>query len=177
MSLARLQRAMNFETVDLEANRSGKLSERQREAYRPPEFNPLVLWVLGGHAAVILLLLGSIAVLTGSRAMWTVLVIVMMLALLPFVLLRNEGNIQPALRADVARGKVAKVCGYVVPQERKSRGVSTFHLSVAGITLRLTRKQTEGFVSGQPYCLYYLPDSRTLLTAEPTTDQLLAESA
>jgi hypothetical protein len=161
-----LQTTLKFTVDDLKANRDGRVSKRQFDKYKPPEINKMAIWVLLGHGLVIGGILGAIAVATGETAMWLVFGIVVAAAFLPFVLLNNEGNLAPALRGDVLGGKVAKTCGIVVLTQEQGRD-TRFDLYVDGVTLKISRSQAAAFVHGEGYCVYYLPNSLTLLSAEP----------
>jgi hypothetical protein len=161
-----LQTLLKFTADDLKANREGRISSKQFEKYKPAEVNRLAVYVILGHVLVIGGILGAIAIAVGKWEMWIVFAIVVGAALLPFVLLQNEGNIKPALRGDVKAGKVAKACGIVILTERKGRSVY-YDLYVDGVTLQISANQAEAFVHGDSYCVYYFPHSLMLLTAEP----------
>ena len=111
-----LQRALKFTDDDLASNRDGRMSAAQREAWKPPKPNQLAVMVIAGHVLLITGLLGVIAIVTGKAALWVVVFIVAGLSLLPFVLMQNEGNIRPALRNDIAQGKVSCSCGIAILQ-------------------------------------------------------------
>lgn len=165
--MLQLQRILKFDTDDLKINREGKISEAQHDKHKPAEVSKLALYVIGGHAILIGGLLGAIALITGEVAMWIVLAIVLGLGLLPFVLMTNEGDINPALRGDVQNGFVKKACGITIITKTTNNNVSTYELYVDGLTLKLTTNQASAFVSEEIYCVYYLPLSKTLLSAEP----------
>lgn len=161
-----LQTILKFNADDLKANRDGHVSTKQFEKYKPAEVNRLAVFVIMGHVLVIGGILGAIALFTGKAAMWIVFGIVVAAALLPFVLLQNEGNIKPALRGDVKVGKVMKACGIVILTERKGRQIY-YDLYVDGVTLQISATQAAAFVHEDSYCIYYLPRSLMLLSAEP----------
>ncbi|MEL6526358.1 MAG: hypothetical protein AAFQ07_11680 [Chloroflexota bacterium] len=171
MQLMTLQRNLNFTTDDLKANREGAVSDAQRERHQPAEVSKLAHYVILGHAVVIAGILGAIAIATGELAMWIVLGIVFAAGLLPFVLMQNEANIRPTVKADLERGKVKKVCGraFITSETSQSRG-TRYELIISDLKLRLTAKQAGAFVNEGMYCIYYLPLSQMLLSAEPTTE-------
>jgi hypothetical protein len=160
-----LERSLKFTQEDLAMNREGRMSPAQRAAWKPPRPNQLAVMVIGGHVLLIGGLLGLIALITGKAALWIVVLIVVGLTLLPFVLMQNEGNIRPALRNDVAQGKVACACGIAILQRRQGRQIS-YDLSVGGVTVSLTAAQAGAFRNQEQYCIYYLPHSLTLVSAE-----------
>jgi hypothetical protein len=161
-----LQTTLKFTADDLKSNRDGRVSKRQFEKYKPPEINKMAIYVLLGHGVLIGGILGAIAIATGETAMWIVFAIVVAAAFLPFVLLNNEGNLTPVVRGDVLAGVVEKTCGIVILTEHSGREIY-YELYIDSITLKISRSQAAAFVHGDSYCIYYLPKSRTLLTAEP----------
>lgn len=160
-----LERSLKFTPEDLAMNREGRMSPAQRAAWKPPRPNQLAVMVIGGHVILIGGLLGLIAIVTGESALWLVVLIVVGLTLLPFVLMQNEGNIRPALRNDIAQGKVASACGIAILQRKQGRQVS-YDLSIGGVTVSLTPAQATAFRDREQYCIYYLPHSLMLVSAE-----------
>lgn len=160
-----LQRLLKFTEEDLAANRDGRMSAAQRTAWKPVQPNQLAVMVIAGHVLVIGGLLGVIAMVTGKAALWIVVVFVAGLSLLPFVLLRNEGDLRPALRNDIAQGKVLCSCGIAILQRKQAR-TPYYELTVSGVSVRLTPAQAKAFQHEENYCIYYLPHSLTLVAAE-----------
>ncbi|MEM9953728.1 MAG: hypothetical protein AAF846_19115 [Chloroflexota bacterium] len=167
MQHLQLQRTLNFTVDDLRANQEGRISEAQFEKHKPPEVSKLALYVILGHAIVIIGLLGAIAIVAQRPAMWIVVGVVVALGLLPFLVMNNEGNINPTLRGDVQKGKVKKACGIAIITKNQGRTATSYELYIDGITLKLTANQAGAFISERDYCVYYLPLSLTLLSAEP----------
>jgi len=163
MRQQQLQRTLKFTEDDLNANRSGRLSDAQRERLEPPKVNRLVTMVIVGHMALIGGILGLIALLTGEAILWLVLLIVLGMAALPFVMMQNEGNLRPVLKADILRGKVASSSGAVFLEPRSNRRVD---LLIDGIAVEMSPRQAGAFQHGGEYTVYYLPQSKRLLTAE-----------
>ena len=170
MQHLQLQRTLKFTTEDLQANREGQISDAQHQKYKPPEFSKLALGIIAGHAVLIVGLLGAIALISGKPAMWIVVGIVLALGLLPFLLLNNEGNINPTLRGDIKHGVVKKTCGIAIITEKKLRNRVVYELYINGVTLKLSSAKAAGFINEQDYCVYYLPLSKTVLSAEPYQD-------
>ncbi|MGB7339117.1 MAG: hypothetical protein WBC91_09520 [Phototrophicaceae bacterium] len=168
MQHLQLQRILNFNVDDLRANREGKISEAQHDKHKPPEVSKLALYVIFGHAIVIVGLLGAIAIISARPAMWVVVGVVLALGLLPFLIMNNEGNLNPTLRGDVQKGRVEKVCGIAFITQNKDRNnISSYELYIDGMTFKVTSSQASAFIHEQDYCIYYLPLSKTLLSAEP----------
>lgn len=168
-----LQTAFQFTPEDLKINRDGQLSaaQAQRYAVQAPKVSKLALIVVAVHALLIGGILGAIALATGKTALWIVLGIVLMLGLVPFVFMQNEANINPTLRGDLAKGRVQQACGIAILKEQRGRNNSIkYQVYVDGVTLALTSKQASAFIHEERYCVYYLPLSLTLLSAEPMRD-------
>lgn len=167
MNHLQLQRTLQFSIDDLRENREGRMSEKQREKFKPPEMSKLAFWVLLGHAGLIATILGAIAIWTNSIAAWIVLFVVTGMGLFPFLMMRNEGNINPLLRGDYESGRVKQACGIVILTEKKGRKVY-FELYIDGVTLKISAKEAAAFTNEEVYCVYYLPRSLKLMSAEPT---------
>ncbi|MCA9915814.1 MAG: hypothetical protein KC496_20810 [Anaerolineae bacterium] len=167
MNQQQLQRVLNVTDADLAANREGRLSDAQQQRMQPPKVNRLVLYVILGHLLLIGGLLGTIALVTGEAILWLVLLIVVGLGAFPFITMQNEGNIKPALKGDVLGGKVRSTSGFVFIETRGSRRVD---LKVNGKIIEATPRQAVAFQNGNEYTLYYLPQSRVLISAEVLTD-------
>lgn len=166
-----LQQALKFTTNDLKANRDGRISDAQAKKYELPKVSNLAMMVIMGHALVIGSILAAIAIATAKPAMWIVLGIVMAMGILPFVLVHNEGNINPTLRGDVKSGKVKKVCGMVILDPLKNAKKNRVELYIDGMTFSLSNAKGTAFINEEAYCIYYFPLSRTILTAEPYREE------
>lgn len=160
---ARLAKALKFSQEDLDANRSGRISAAQRAAYKPPVVASIAQWVLLGHFVLLAGIFGVIAIFTHTPAMWLILLLVCGLAGLPFFVARNEFLARPVLQDDIARGKVARACGLALLTHEGTR----YTLVVEGIAFNVPLKVWSAFQASAGYCVYYLPNSRVLLTAEP----------
>lgn len=166
MSHLQLQRTLQFSVDELRENREGRMSEKQREKIKPPEVNKLVIGVMLGHALLIGGLLGAIAIITHSFAAWVVLGIVLAFALFPFLVMQNEGNISPLLRGDYESGRVKQACGMLILSQKKGRNIY-YELYIDGVTLKISAKEATAFINEEMYCVYYLPRSLKLVSAEP----------
>jgi hypothetical protein len=159
----RLASALKFTPEDLEANRNGRMSEAQRKPYAVPQVSRIAIYVILGHALLLVGIFGAIAIVVNEPALWGILLLVAGLALLPFFVSRNEFLRRPVVQDDVNRGKVARVCGVVeLPMEN-----NRYHLHIEGKQFRnLTLKVWGAFRPNQAYCIYYLPQSSIILSAE-----------
>jgi len=166
MSRLELMRNLKFDTEDLRTNRDGKISPTQRERFQPPKLNPVIMLTMLAHLGLVGGIIAVLAILTGSKALWFVLILVTILTLMPFGWMQEAHRVRPVVMSDVNRGKVVKSCGIVILRENKGR-TTTFDLLVDGVALAITPSEAAAFRNENRYCVYYLPESKTLLSAEP----------
>jgi len=164
-----LIRAMKFKLADLDANREGKLSEHQLELYGPPKFSGVVIAVILGHMLLVGGLLGGIAIIAQVPALFIIMIAVLGLSGLPFMLMGKQGGGRPVFANDVARGRVDTICGYVLLQAEPE--AQKYTLMIEGEVFKISKNAFSGFVHQRPYCLYYLPDSKVILSAEAMQDE------
>ena len=166
MSQLHLMQSLKFTTEDLQANRENRISAAQRENFTPDKMNPIVVMVFMGHLLVIVGILVAIAIITKAWAMWIVVVIVTILMGAPFGFVQQKGQMRPIVQDDLVKGVVAQACGTVFLEEKHGRKPYV-ELTVEGVTLELEPKQATYFLHEGTYCVYYLPGSLTILSAEP----------
>jgi hypothetical protein len=160
---SRLVTSLKFNPSDLPYNQEGRLSPAQRKQFAPPKLSPLALYVVLGHAVLLVGVFGGIAIVVNQPIMWFILLIVGALGLMPFGMMRNEGVGRPLLQQDLSSGVVEKVCGKI---NIKFDG-KKYHLLIDTIEFNnVTRKIAGGFTHEKDYCVYYLPKSKTILSAE-----------
>lgn len=167
MSQLHLMQSLNFTTDDLNANREHKMSSAQREYFTPKKMNPFVTAVFYGHLALIVGIFAVMAILTGSMAMWWITLLVGLLLYAPFTYAKAQNRMRPALQDDLAKGVVTEARGYVFLEEKMERKKPYIELTVDGVTFKLKPKRAAHFRHEGEYCVYYLPGSKTLLSAEP----------
>jgi len=162
----RLASALKFSEDDLERNRSGRISDAQRARFTPPPVSRIAIYVVLGHAVLLVGVLGGIAMVVNEPALWVILLIVGALAMLPFFAARSEFVRRPLVQDDVNRGRVASVCGVVELPAEDNR----YHIRVDGVEFRsVTLKVWGAFSPQRAYCIYYLPQTRIILSAEEMT--------
>jgi hypothetical protein len=167
MSQHYLMQTLKFTDADLKANRAGQISAAQRERYTPPKPTPLVMGVVLAHIAAVGGLLAILAIVTKSAVLWVIFVVVVVTLMTPIGMMQQGGILpRPVLRQDIASGKVAKACGMVILQPQQSLK-PYYELTVAGVTMEIEPAIAAQFKENEIYCVYYLPGSRTLLSAEP----------
>lgn len=163
-----LQRVLSFDEADLECNRAGTMSERQKQRIKRGAVGSLVvtavacgllIWVLTLPAATFVrpLLLKT---LYGG--------ILGLIAILSLVVYRRD--------TAVARlGTVARASG--TPSIEKRRAIH--RMTVDGQELWLSRPVERVLESGDAFHFYYATNSPVLLSAEPisspTPDQISSE--
>lgn len=159
----RLARALKFTAADLEMNRQGRVSAAQRQPHATPALSQIAVYVILGHAALLVALLGIIAIVANQPILWLVLIIVGGMALMPFFLTRSEFFSRPVVQDDLNRGKVAQVRGVAHLTMEDKR----YHLRIGTQEFRnVSLKVWGAFQQDRAYCVYYLPRSGVILSAE-----------
>jgi hypothetical protein len=159
----RLARALKFSAADLEMNRQGRVSAAQRQPRAAPQVSQIAVYVILGHAALLVGLLGAIAVIANQPALWLVLAIVGVMALMPLFLARAEFLSRPVVQDDLNRGVVAQTCGTAHLTQEGQR----YHLRVGSEEFpNVSLKVWGAFRQNERYCVYYLPRSKVILSAE-----------
>jgi hypothetical protein len=159
----RLARALKFTAADLEMNRQGRVSAAQRQPHAALQISQIAVYVILGHAVLLVGLLGAIAVIASQPALWLVLAIVGVMALMPLFLARAEFLSRPVVQDDLNRGVVAQACGAAHLTQEGQR----YHLRVGGEEFpNVSLKVWGAFRQNASYCVYYLPRSKVILSAE-----------
>lgn len=174
VSTTALQTALRFSPADLQANRQGKLSQRQaarmlalrrrNSALAAPLFLLLVC------AATALLYGGQVG---GNRLLsGTGFGLIVLNALLSGFVGRSWMRIGSDLRA----GAVEVLAGDVERVLRRGRAGDNYLLRIDGASLFVSREVFRGFEHEAPYHIYRTSHARVLLSAEPVdwTAQLSA---
>lgn len=169
-------RMFNFTQEDLDANHDNYLSKRQRTILRQRRvFYGVTKWIttIGGAIALILLLWNLSQQLKSITAFYAVVVV----AWLAYKAIPSTWTGYGLSREDLHKGDIVFVEGEFGLDERQERhywmrGQPTYYI----YTMRIGRvdfpKYTdrnflrEGFLKGQIYRVYYLPSSKTVISAE-----------
>ena len=161
-----LMKALQFRVTDLNANRSGQLSQRQRQELLPPPMTGIIQAVLLGHMALIGAVLVAIAVFTESWVMLAVAIVVAGLLGAPFAMASGgEGMGSAVVQRDARTGRVKSICGLLL--RKREDGPRPGHLiHLEGETFSVKASVYAAFQDDQHYCIYYLPESRRILSAE-----------
>ncbi len=169
-----LAHALDFTAEDLEHNRAGQLSPRQTAHLRDRNraWRRLLrkwLVVVAGAALYGYLIASSnldYRNLSGLVFFMPGVTIAALFDLLSHYRLRRP------LALDGARAEVARAEGRVRLNIAGKNWPRTFDLVLDDLTFPVTEQELLAFKNGDPYVLYYLPNTRTLLAAEwlPHTD-------
>lgn len=161
-----LKTAFYFDQHDLEANRVGKLTDWQ--------LNRLKADLRRATAALAILLFGALVVFGGGASIYTsggqpsglltaafvMLVVVGILAL--YYWFRNQ-----RASADLREQKVSVVEGRVELRAVSSGESSTaYSVRIGEVQFPLKKQEFLAFKNGDPYRVYYAPNSKKLLSAE-----------
>jgi hypothetical protein len=153
---------MPYRESDLMFNRAGELSPDQRDRllrqWRQIRLIGLLFGAIVFGVGLILLLAGE----QGSAICAGVFFIAVSAALL--YLNRLISLVQ-------RKGAVAVISGRVQREQEEDEGTTIFTLVVDGIRLHLNdRTEYDQFEDGRRYRVYYLPRTRSVVSAEPAID-------
>ncbi|MDX2161219.1 MAG: hypothetical protein SF162_07845 [bacterium] len=177
----RLRRAFRFSDSDIEANRAGTVSDAQKNRRSATgRQNQSVLVVIAifmpiiGIGAVVTLFgaapTGSSVqtVLCGGPGLFMGLFFGFWLLLLVADLVRRFVLPPLKVRADLSAGVVKAVEGRAALDTVRTDGGYNvgYRLKIGGATFRLTLEQYKAFDHRELYHVYYLPRSRTIVSAE-----------
>ncbi|HEX2908355.1 MAG TPA: hypothetical protein VHO69_15895 [Phototrophicaceae bacterium] len=161
-----LMDVIRFNDEDLEANRDGYMTQRQRSRLNDERFSFKLMGVL---ALVACPIFSIAAIIDGIQRHDTVASRVGIIGLICLV---TAGiTLYTWLRwrrfdRDLSKGEVAATQGLVrLGMSDRSRS-TTYMVTVDYVTLNISKRTFFTFKNGDPYCLYYTPYSRTLLSAE-----------
>ena len=160
-----LMQALRFDQRDLAKNREGQLSPRQISRLQPPRFQGLAVWILLGHVALIIALLGTIAIVSQQWGLLLVALFVGGMAGMPMIMVRDQRFMRPDVGADVRKGVVKSVCGHTSRHTRPDQERS-YYIIIDETTFEVSSKVYGGFFQEGEYCIYYLPRSRMIVSAE-----------
>ena len=159
-----LMAALQFTSVDLDANRQGRLSPAQRRRIKQARQRQLLiavaLFVMFVIGATIFLYAGQIAdnrILSGAGG-----ALIVMNALLVGIAGRGAMRVNGDLRS----GNVETLAGEVERVLRRGRQIDSYLLRIGGADLRVTKDIFLGFAHERPYRIYIARGTGRLLSAE-----------
>jgi membrane protein YdbS with pleckstrin-like domain len=164
-TLGSLTEALNFSAEDLDANRAGRLSDRQK--YRLTRGWRRTLWILIG--LVIFLGLAATTMLfvaqRGDSPVLNVIGILLTIINAAIVALGTQSYLHTS--SDIKNGRVTIISGIVSHTIRVSGRVATYILKVDNQEVVVSKLVFFAVEDGKPYHFYRVPASKTLLSAEP----------
>lgn len=178
--LALYMQVFNFTLEDLEANRQGLLSEQQRQQLGlklQKRHAPLItslFWMVVGDGAI-LGLIAFIGVVIADRE-WHktfIYLVVAVFFIFNFFLavgigLRKIGLYSRQLENEISSNQVASVCDTVIlTTVQDSHGFYLHFVEVSQQKFQVTDTEFLTFANGEPYCIYYLPYTKGILSVEP----------
>lgn len=158
-----LMSALNFNAYDLEQNRAGHLSQYQRERMESRFQNSASiysgLYGIGITVAFfVLMAFGARLIDFRQTGIWMGILLLVILGLRFFIRMLRQ-----PLEDDLKQGVVTAVEGIVTLNISDGGGYS---LIIGDQSFLLPQKTFLAFKNHEPYCVYYLPYSRTLVSAE-----------
>jgi hypothetical protein len=161
--------AMRFTEEDLEANRRGLLSEAQLDRFRR---NRTRLLALNGVAFVGLGLASLLCIAPLFGVDIGVLVAAGFVALFASIILAFSVKRANTWRSELYSGKAAALEGRVRLDVRPAgNNVATYIVAIDDQKFGVRKDVFLAFKNGDPYRLYYAPQSKTLLSAEWLRDE------
>ncbi|MBC8171023.1 MAG: hypothetical protein H7X77_05110 [Anaerolineae bacterium] len=152
-----LGKALGFNRDDLQANRVGGITDRQKTAMYGTILTNFTRYGLIGGAALLIL---PALLATGSNALFVAALLVILVGgaiSLPTLLYTWR------LRQDWQQAKVATVSGQVQASAADQIQVNDQHF-------RLNQEVVKNFTNGETWMLYYAPLSKWMLAAEKITN-------
>lgn len=162
--LISLMRHLKFNQEDLEQNRQGYITPRQIEKWGKPPVSPLVQAILLGHFFGVVALLALIAFASQSPVMIVVILAIIAVLAVPFNVLADRGR--ATIQMDIQKGKVRFICGTLRKSQTRLALQSTYAIEIEQLRFTVDQTLFRMFSDETRYCVYYLPESRTIISAE-----------
>lgn len=163
-----LMKAIGFSEDDLDANRGGYMSKKQRAKMSLNR----AAW-LNNITVIILFTAGLFVyvVVAGIVSGWqfgTSLMGFGVLSVIVGVAALYMGIMRSRLNADLHKGDVFSVEGRIAlhVERNKEHDVVAYHARLQGQHFKISRAVFGAFTDDEPYAIYYAPNSKTLLSAE-----------
>jgi hypothetical protein len=161
-----LMAALHFTQADLDANRDGQLSEEQRARL----YGKRIYWLLaivGVVAFIFLINLPGVFVVFGSGdyppPVKLLIFIGFILGCIGILVVLYDRSRLRAIAADLQDKTVEAEQGLI---SLETFGQNKMTARINDIEFTLNAEAGLAFKNGDPYCLYYAPHSKTLLSAE-----------
>jgi F0F1-type ATP synthase assembly protein I len=173
-----LIKAIGFTYADLDANRGGYMTKKQRAALSQERrilFSTVAIIIAG--AVILHLIVLSINSMKSDAILYGILGF-LILFLPPVSLALFAWFQRRRLNADLYKGTVYVVegvislhvrrhgdYGYFINRNNRNT-VIYYYMSIQDEKFRLEKSVFDAFVDGEPYAIYYAPHSKTILSAE-----------
>lgn len=153
-----LMKAMNCTDEDLSANRDGYMTLRQKNRLKRRRTS-LILYIFGGLA------IGSLQLTIFGYLFSDVIIIVLLIG--TFTILYTVLGFLERRRfsLDLHKGAVEVIEGRITLDVVTGRG-AYYAVSIGKIKFRINRRVFLAFKNGDPYCLYFAPHAKVLLSAD-----------
>jgi hypothetical protein len=161
-----LMAAIGFTEEDLQANREGYLTKKQRRELNDDR----TLWKIFFALTIPTFLIGTLwVILDGIYFKYTIINRIEMMSLLWVFVLGIGFYIWRKIKKynlDLHKGDVQAVQGIVQLGEGGNSGVRRYYCYIQGISWSINLFTHASFKAGDPYAIYYAPHSKTLLSTE-----------
>ncbi len=161
-----LAAALDFTEDDLDANRLGVISVRQHDRLAAQARRSVVRfgWVTGGVAILMLCFMVQAATIAYPIDFFVVLLWLSSLLLLLGLFMVHRRR-RP-LVADIRQARAASAEGRVTLNIEGGSGSTSYTLEIGGERFTITQQVLLALKNGDPYILYYLPNTHQVLSAE-----------
>lgn len=170
---------LGFDDETLTANRDGYMTKAQRERLRQTlEFSALAagLFMTGFVVAAYFLIrwLLSLSAIEDAASVFLVILGAAGVICIPWLMYTIHTQ-QRQTRSDLEKGTVLAACGpahlevgwRVIGVKVRTR--NTHQLTIDSLRFAVSDAVLLAFHDGSPYCVYYLPHRKIILSAEPLT--------
>ncbi|MEO8606324.1 MAG: hypothetical protein ABI690_00455 [Chloroflexota bacterium] len=169
-SQQKLMQTLNFTEADLTANRDGYLSERQKAYWRQRRKLTTIAFRLG-QIVVVLLLAGLVQLAAQKNGIIWLAFIVGLMGLAVLWALGDLLNPATDYQEDLRKGHVYSICGDM-KRTSLSKGYARYphdyyhKMQIETVEFSANGYRWSAFQNGKSYCIYYMPDSKIILSAE-----------
>lgn len=165
-----LMKVIGFTEDDLDANRDGYMSKKQRGALsrERQQWLKFIAIIIGGTSVLYTLFLLK-SIIRGDQFPDNILIIAF-ICLAAALMSMYMGFKRSRVNADLRKGDVYIAEGLISLYIQKiQNGQLVFYIYHADIQqqrFKLEKTVYDAFVNGEPYAIYYAPNSKTILSAE-----------
>ncbi len=163
-----LNRALEFTVEDLAANRNGFLSSAQRLQLEQQRWKGARGYVLLAAVFGVVALIPALRFFTSSIRDTNDLIGACIFGALTLALAWTAYTRWQQIHFDAARGTASVISGIVRLETRTvNRGNVVYKLKIQGLDFQVSEAALQVFTDGETYRVYYAPESKIVLSAEP----------